>query len=106
MYAFHSNGSFLGSQTHSIKLDHSAVVDLSAGLGSLGVSSEIRLARGPAPNAAMLPDTTDFEVDRVLYRSNDFTISDGGRTSDSFCVKLLRIYSCSQRKLIATKQVK
>lgn len=82
---------------------HSAAVDLSIRFGSLRVLSEIYLPYGLIPQAPMLSDTTDFRV--ISYRSNDFTLSDGGQTGDSICVKLLRLYSRSQRKLVAAKQV-
>ena len=57
------------------------------------------------PQARMLYDTTYFKIGPASYRSRDSTLSCGGRTGDSFCVKLLRLYSRSQRKLVATKQV-
>lgn len=79
---------------------------MSVRFGSFRVLSEICLAHGLAPEAYMLSDTTDFKIDRASFRSSDFSPPGEGRTGDSFCVKLLRIYSRSQRKLIATRQVK
>lgn len=99
-------GSFSNPQTHSEQLVRSAAVDSSVRFGSFRVLSEVCLAHGLAPESYMLSDKTDFKIDRVSFRSDDLTVpSVGGRMGDSFSVKLLRLYSRSQRKLVATKQV-
>jgi hypothetical protein len=104
-YALYYNRPFLDPQTHSEKLVRSAAVDWSVRFSSFRVLSKVCLAHGLTPEAYMLSDTTDFKFDRVSFRSNDFIIPDGAPTGDSFCVKLLRLYSHSQRKLVAIKQV-
>jgi len=58
----------------------------------------------------MLSDKMDFKIDRALHKSNNFPDSrtkETGReqTGGSVCVKLLRLYSRSERKLAAVKQV-
>lgn len=102
--------SALDPQTHSKKLVRSAAVNLNVRFGSFKVLSELCLAHGIAPDACMLSDRTDFKIDRELYTSNDSTNSrtdgtGGVRRGDSVCVKLLRVYSRSDRKLLAVKQV-
>jgi len=99
----------LDLQTHSEKLVHSAAVNLNVEFGSFKVLSELCLKHGITPGACMLSDKTDFKIDRLFYKSNDPTDhrtgGTGGRTGDTVYVKLLRLHSRSERKLVAVKQV-
>ena len=99
----------LDPQTYSEKLVRSAAVNLNVRFGPLGVLSELCLAHGITPDTCIFSDKTDFKIDRSSYESEgfaDFETEGTGRaqTSDSVCVKLLRLYSRSDRRLVAIKQ--
>ena len=99
--------SFLDSQTHSEKLVRTEVpVDAGVKFGPMSVLSEICLPHGLTPGTCTLLDTAGFKIDRVLFKSKDSSTPRECRTGDEFCVKLLGLYSRSQRKLSATRQVR
>lgn len=96
------------AQAHNKKLVRSAAVNWNVRFGSFGILSELCLAHGITPDACVLSDKTDFKIDRTLYKSKRFPNCETGReqTGGSVCVKLLRLYSHSERKLTAIKQVR
>ena len=92
--------------TDSEKLVRSAAVNLNVRIVPSGVLSELCLAHGVTPDACILSDRTDFKIDRALYKSNGFTDPHlGGQAGDSVRVRLLRLHSRSQKRLVAIKQV-
>lgn len=91
-------------------MTRSAAINWNVRFGPLGVLSELCLAYGITPDTCVLSEKTDFKVDKALYKSNDladFRMEGAGQreTGGSVCVKLLRLYSHSGRKLVAIKQV-
>ena len=96
-------------RAHSEKLVRSSTVNLNVRIGSFGVLSELCLAHAITPDACVLSDKTDFKIDRALYKPNDCTNppagGTGGQSADWVSVKLLRLHSRSQAKLVAIKQV-
>lgn len=87
-----------------------AAADWNVRFGSLGVLSELSIAHGITPDAWTFSDKTDLKIDRASHQpdnpANSHTERAGqGQSGSSVNVKLLRLQSRSERKLVAIKQV-
>jgi hypothetical protein len=88
-----------------------AAVSWNVRFGSLGVLSEFSLAHGITLDTWAVSDKTGFRIDRSSHKPDNLANSQTeragqGQISSSVCVKLLRLQSRSERKLVAIKQVR
>ena len=86
----------------------SATVNVNVRFDSLGVLSGLCLVDGVTPDECVFSDEADLKIDGASHAHRLTDSSTGGARvgkPDDFCVKLLRLHSRYERKLVAIKQV-